>query len=160
MTVSDTTDAFDMSLFTVQCRLNFNAMKKYCTAIIRNCVTTSCNDNYGGWLKVTINYFAAYLRNLTLMWQGHHSPSIGSTGGSDNFYYVLFLRQLSNGNSVQSSQSFCSGDPLANRSLLQCCCTTCEHNVVYTEIATNIVQFSGGCTAWQGHHYSSATGCK
>lgn len=45
----DATDAFDMSLFTVQCRLNFNAMKKYCTVIIRNCGTTSGNDNYGGW---------------------------------------------------------------------------------------------------------------
>lgn len=45
---SDTTDAFEMSVFTVQCRLNFNATKKYCTAIIRNCGTTSGNDNCGG----------------------------------------------------------------------------------------------------------------
>ena len=125
--VSDTTDAFDMSLFTVQCILNFNAMKKYCIAIFRNCGTTSGNDNYGGWLQVTINYFAAYIRNLTLTWQGHHSPSIASIGGSDSFYHVLWLKDICQiGIQLQSSQSFHLGDPLANRSLLQCLCTTCE----------------------------------
>lgn len=73
-------------------------MKKYCSAVIRNCETSS-NDNYGGYL-VTTNFFSAYLRNLTLAWQGHHSPSNGSTGGSDNVYYVLRLRHLSNGSSA------------------------------------------------------------